>query len=208
VKRLPAQLPACVLVVMHSPPNGSGALADILGRSTSLPVAFGKTGDPVEPGHIYVARPDFHLLVTPSGLRVAHGPRENGFRPAIDPLFRSAARELGPRVIGVVLSGALGDGAYGLSTIKQHGGIAIAQSPEDAIVPSMPLTAIKNVNLDHILTARDIGATIDRLKKGACSGINVMSVISTLPRASRKVNSTRSTARCGVRSGCWRSTPS
>jgi two-component system chemotaxis response regulator CheB len=138
-------------------------LSQILSRLTPLPVAFGETGDPLEPGRIYVARPDYHLIVTPGGLRVVHGPRENGFRPAIDPLFRTAGREFGSRVIGVVLSGALGDGAYGLSVIKHHGGIAIVQDPEDAIVPSLPLNAIKYVDVDHVLPARDIAGIIAHL---------------------------------------------
>jgi two-component system chemotaxis response regulator CheB len=163
LSRLPASLRACVLVVMHTPSNGSGVLPDILARTTTLPVAFGRTGDQLDLGRIYVARPDFHLLVTASGLRVGHGPRENGFRPAIDPLFRTAARALGPRVIGVVLSGALADGTYGLSVIKHYGGIAIVQDPEDAIIPSMPLRAIEYVSVDHVLPARDIGGTIVHL---------------------------------------------
>jgi two-component system chemotaxis response regulator CheB len=153
-------LPACVLVVVHSPSNGTGVLPDILARSTTLPVAFAEHEQPLEPGHIFVARPDFHLIVTTRGLRVIHGPRENGFRPAIDPLFRTAGRELGSRVVGVVLSGALGDGTYGLSVIKHHGGIAIVQDPEDAMIPSMPLNAISHVDVDHVLPARDIGRTI------------------------------------------------
>jgi two-component system chemotaxis response regulator CheB len=134
---LPGSLAACVLVVMHSPANGSGVLPEILGRTTALPVAFGSTGDPVEPGRMNVARPDCHLIVTPDGLRSVHGPRENGFRPAIDPLFRTAARTFGPRLIGVILSGALGDGTYGLNVIKHHGGTAIVQDPDDAIISSM-----------------------------------------------------------------------
>jgi two-component system chemotaxis response regulator CheB len=163
LRPLPESLGACVLVVMHAAPDGSGVLPEILARSTSLPVAFARNGDPLEPGRVYVARPDWHLIVTPGGLGVIHGPRENGFRPAIDPLFRTAARELGPRVIGVILSGALADGTYGLSVVKHHGGIAIVQDPDDAIIGSMPLNAIKYVEVDHVLPARDIGAVIDQL---------------------------------------------
>jgi two-component system chemotaxis response regulator CheB len=166
VSRLPADLPACVLVVMHSATNGSGVLPEILGRSTTLPVAFAEDGDPIEPGRIYVARPDFHLTVTDGAVSVVHGPRENGFRPAIDPLFRTAAREFGPRVIGVVLSGALADGTYGLSVIKRYGGIAVAQDPEDAVIPSMPLNAIKYAGVDRIVPAHDLGATIASLTSG------------------------------------------
>ena len=163
LRPLPDDLRACVLVVMHAPSNGSSVLPEILARTTSLPVAFARDGDPIERNRVYVARPDGHLIVTSRGLSVVHGPRENGFRPAIDPLFRTAARELGPRVIGVILSGALSDGAYGLSVIKQHGGIAIVQNPEDAIVPSMPLNAIKYVAADHVLPAGDIAGMIRQL---------------------------------------------
>jgi two-component system chemotaxis response regulator CheB len=160
---LPDDLAACVLVVMHTPSNGSGVLPQILSRFTRLRVAFGRTGDPLEPARVYVARPDFHLIVTSDGLQVVHGPRENGFRPAIDPLFRTAGREFGARVIGVVLSGALADGTFGLSVIKHFGGIAIVQEPTDAIIPAMPLNAIKSVDVDHVAPARDIGAIIERL---------------------------------------------
>jgi two-component system chemotaxis response regulator CheB len=162
---LPDTLPACVLVVIHSSATGSGMLPEILGRATALPVAFGRDRDPVEPGRIYVARPDCHLLVTADGLHVVRGPRENGFRPAVDPLFRTAARAFGPRVIGVILSGALGDGTYGLSVIKHHGGTAIVQDPDDAIISSMPLNAIRSVEVDHVLPARDIGGTIEHLTR-------------------------------------------
>jgi two-component system chemotaxis response regulator CheB len=160
---LPTTLPACVLVAMHTPSNGSGVLPQILGRFTKLPVAFASTGDQLAAGRIYIARPDFHLIVTSGGLRLVHGPRENGFRPAIDPLFRTAGREFGARVIGVVLSGALGDGTFGLSVIKHYGGLAIVQEPTDAIIPSMPLNAIKYVDVDYVLPGREIGAAIERL---------------------------------------------
>jgi two-component system chemotaxis response regulator CheB len=100
-------------------------------------------------------------------LSVVHGPRENGFRPAIDPLFRSAARAFGPRVIGVVLSGALDDGAYGLGVVKQLGGVAIVQQPEDALVPSMPANAIRAAEVDHVVPSADIAALIERLAGGS-----------------------------------------
>src|SRR5262249_48203095 len=145
---------------------GSGILPEILSRSTLLPVEFAPIESPLQPGRIFLSRPDFHLIVTSEGLRLSHGPRENGFRPAVDPLFRTAARELGSRVIGVVLSGGLADGTYGLSVIKQHGGIAIVQDPDDAIISSMPQSAIKYVDVDHILPASAIGPTIERLTKG------------------------------------------
>ena len=164
VTELPRSLQACVLVVMHTSSNGTGVLPQILARASSLPVAFAEDGDELRPGHIYVARPDYHVIVD-SGtlLAVVHGPRENGFRPAIDPLFRTAARQLGPRVIGVILSGALSDGTYGLSMIKHYGGVAIVQDPEEAVVRSMPQSALKYVDVDLVLPAAKIAASIERL---------------------------------------------
>jgi two-component system chemotaxis response regulator CheB len=163
VGELPRSLPASLLVVVHAATDGSTLLPTILGRASALPAAFAAAGDRLAPGRIYVAPPDTHLIVQKERLSVVHGPRENGFRPAIDPLFRTAGQALGPRVIGVILSGALSDGTYGLSVIKQHGGTAIVQDPQDAIIPNMPQSAIQHVTVDYVLPAREIGATIERL---------------------------------------------
>jgi two-component system chemotaxis response regulator CheB len=163
VERLPPTLRACVVVVVHSSSNGEGVLPQILGRVGALPVAFAESGDPITPGRIYVARPDCHVLIVGQRLLLSHGPRENGFRPAIDPLFRTAARQLGSWAIGVILSGALSDGTYGLSTIKQHGGATIVQDPDDALIPTMPQSAIRSVPVDSVLRADAIAAEIVRL---------------------------------------------
>jgi two-component system chemotaxis response regulator CheB len=163
LERLPPSLPARVLIVVHGSPTATGVLPDVLDRSCPLPVAFASDGDGLTSGRVYIARPDFHLLVASGRVALTHGPREHGFRPAIDPLFRTAARELGPRVIGVVLSGALSDGTYGLSVIKHYGGVAIVQDPGDAIISGMPTSALNNVDVDHILRAADIAAAIERL---------------------------------------------
>ena len=165
VQALPPTLPASVVIVMHAPSNGQGILPQIVARISALPVAFAADGDVLEHGRIYIARPDAHLILGPRSLAVAHGPRENGFRPAVDPLFRTAARQHGPRVIGVVLSGALSDGTYGLSMIKHCGGIAVVQQPEDAIIPGMPLSAIRHVDVDHVLPATEIGPLLERLTR-------------------------------------------
>ena len=170
VQALPAGLEASVLVVVHSSSNGQGVLAQILQRISSLSVGFASEGEALVHGRIYVARPDLQLIVGPNSLALTHGPRENGFRPAIDPLFRTAAREHGPRVIGVILSGALSDGTYGLSMIKHYGGIAIVQDPKDAVVPSMPESAIRYVDVDHVLPAAEIGPLIDRLIREPAKG--------------------------------------
>jgi two-component system chemotaxis response regulator CheB len=162
---LPASLPACVLVVVHSAPHGGVLLPDILRRVSKLPVAFANEGDALRPGRVWLARPDVHLLIESQKLTLGRGPRENGFRPAIDPLFRTAARELGSRVVGVVLSGGLSDGTYGLSAIKQANGVAVVQDPQEATVSSMPLNAMSEVDVDYVLPAADIAGVIARLAR-------------------------------------------
>jgi two-component system, chemotaxis family, protein-glutamate methylesterase/glutaminase len=160
---LPAQLPAAVLVVLHVPPTGTSALPDILRRSGPLPAGHVKNGEPIEPGRIYVAPPDQHLLVRPGHVHLARGPRENGHRPAVDPLFRSAAREYATRVVGVVLSGALDDGSAGLAAVKARGGLAVVQDPADALYAGMPGNALRQVAVDHVLPAAALGGLLARL---------------------------------------------
>ncbi len=132
VAQLPPELPASILVVLHLMPSGTSVLHDILDRAGPLPATQAVDGERLERGHVYVAPPDFHMLLRGSEIRLSAGPRENGHRPAIDPLFRSAVRACGPRVIGVVLSGTLDDGTDGLRLIKQRGGTTVVQDPEDA----------------------------------------------------------------------------
>lgn len=163
VAGLPADLPAAVFVVVHTAPDNPGILPKILARAGKLPVVMPEDLTVIERGRIYVARPDHHLLVKPGYLRTPRGPQENSFRPAVDPLFRTAALAYGPRVVGVILSGGMDDGTHGLSLIKQHGGIAIAQDPEDALVNSMPLSAIRNVEVDYILPVAEIPEVLARL---------------------------------------------
>jgi two-component system chemotaxis response regulator CheB len=161
---LPADLPAAVCVVLHLSPESPGAVPRILAHAGVLPVEevavpHGK----LMSGRIYVAPADHHLIVEPARVHVSRGPRENRFRPAIDPLFRSAAQVYGPRVIGVLLSGSLDDGTAGLWSIKQLGGIAVVQDPADAMFPSMPESALKHVSVDHCAPAADIGPLLVRL---------------------------------------------
>jgi two-component system, chemotaxis family, protein-glutamate methylesterase/glutaminase len=166
VKQLSPDFPATVLIVLHTPANGNTVLPRILERHAELPVSFAKDGERIIPGRIHVAPPDHHLIVSTHGVRVLHGPRENGFRPAVDPLFRTAARAFGPQVVGVILSGALDDGTFGLNVIKQAGGLAIVQDPRDAIVPSMPQSALKHVDVDFVAAAAEIPAILSRLVAG------------------------------------------
>lgn len=150
VRNLPANFPAAMFVVLHIPPDSPGYLPTILANAGALPTSTGSDGALIQHRHIYVAPPDHHLLIDASGrMQVKRGPKENRSRPAIDPLFRSAAASYGPRVIGVILTGALNDGTAGLYMVKQQGGVAVVQDPKDAAEPSMPLSALRNVRVDH-----------------------------------------------------------
>ena len=148
---LPAGFPAPICVVVHSAPDAPGVLAAILDRAGPLRAITAATDMRLENGRIFVAPPDWHLLVEPGLLRLSRGPKENRFRPAVDPLFRSAAQVFGPAAIGVVLTGSLDDGTAGLWAIKRLGGVAIVQDPLDALFPSMPQSAMRHVDVDHVL---------------------------------------------------------
>jgi two-component system, chemotaxis family, protein-glutamate methylesterase/glutaminase len=163
VAGLPAGFAASLFVVWHMSPGVRSALPEVLGRATPLPVVSATDGDPISPGRIYVAPNDHHMLLERGYIRVTKGPKENRFRPALDPLFRSAAYIYGPRVIGVVLSGALDDGTSGLWTIKLRGGTAIVQEPSDAGVRGMPLSALNAVDVDYKLPADRIGELLGGL---------------------------------------------
>lgn len=164
VGQLPAGLAASVFVTLHVAPYSLGILPEILERAGPLPAANAKDWEQIERGRIYVAPPDYHLIVEPTGhVRVSRGPRENRFRPAIDPLFRSAAHAYGPRVVGLIMTGWLDDGTAGLWAVKERGGTAVVQHPEDAFAPAMPLNAIKQVEVDHIVPLREIGPLLVRL---------------------------------------------
>jgi two-component system chemotaxis response regulator CheB len=163
VTHLPKDFPASLFVVWHMSPGVKSALPEVLGRASALPVLVPADGDPIVAGQIYVAPNDHHMLLEHGYIRIAKGPKENRFRPALDPLFRSAAYVYGTRVTGVVLSGALDDGTAGLWTIKLRGGTAIVQEPSDAGMRSMPLSALNNVDVDYKLPATAIGELLGRL---------------------------------------------
>jgi two-component system, chemotaxis family, protein-glutamate methylesterase/glutaminase len=160
---LPADLPASLFIVVHTSPDAPGVLADIFNRSAKLLATNARDGERIEKGRIYVAPPDRHLLIEPNRMRVTRGPKENRFRPAVDPLFRSAAQTYGPRVGGVILTGYLDDGTAGLWTVKQLGGTAVVQDPADALVPFMPLNAVTHVKVDYCLPLEGIAPLLVRL---------------------------------------------
>jgi two-component system, chemotaxis family, protein-glutamate methylesterase/glutaminase len=174
VAGLPADMPASLFIVWHMAPGVRSALPEVLGRATRLQVVTPADGDPIAPGRIHVAPNDHHMLLERGYIRVTKGPKENRFRPALDPLFRSAAYVYGPRAIGVVLSGALDDGTSGLWTIKLRGGTAIVQEPADAGVRGMPLSALNAVEIDHKLPADRIGGLLGRLVRESAAAERVL----------------------------------
>jgi two-component system, chemotaxis family, protein-glutamate methylesterase/glutaminase len=167
VSCLPANLRASVVAVLHLPAGGTSVLPSILDRAGPLPAIPAGNGEPLEPGTIYVAVPDCHVRIDDGRLQVEGGPRENGHRPAIDPLFRSAAHSHGTRAIGVILSGALDDGTRGLRAIKAHGGMTIVQDPETALHPGMPRAAIRSVAPDRVLSPEQIASALAEFTSGA-----------------------------------------
>lgn len=160
---LPADLPAAIFVVQHTSSQSPGLLGEILNARGPLPAGVAEDRMRIEHGHIYVAPPDRHLLITEDGLRVVYGPRENRVRPAIDPLFRTAAVHCRSRVIGVVLTGLLGDGAAGLHAVHRCGGIAVVQRPSEAPYPDMPNRALAAVPTAIQATLGELGSLLARL---------------------------------------------
>ena len=163
VADLPPDLDAAIFIVWHMAPSARGILPQVLGRITPIPVAHAYDGEPIVTNRIYIAPPDRHMLLEKGHIRITRGPKENRFRPAVDPLFRSAAYVYGNRVIGVILSGALDDGTAGLWAVKNCGGMALIQDPHDAEVPSMPENAIREVDADYILPLAEVGSMLVRL---------------------------------------------
>jgi two-component system chemotaxis response regulator CheB len=164
---LPRTLQATVCIVVHFPPRSQSRLPDILGRRTALSVAHASDGERITRGTIRIAPPDHHLVVDDGHLRLSSGPQENRHRPAIDVLFRSAAASYGDRVSGVLLSGGPGDGVAGLSAIQRAGGLVLVQDPQDAVVASLPESALEVITADHVATADALGPLLARAASGA-----------------------------------------
>ncbi|MDO7851751.1 chemotaxis protein CheB [Hymenobacter convexus] len=167
VAQLSPALPAAVLVVQHFAPDSDGQhLIDRLARHTQMPCRLPVDGEPIEAGTLYLAPPDRHLLAKDGGtahLLVTKGPRENHYRPAADALFRSAAVAFGANVVGVILTGMLHDGTAGLEFIKRCGGVAIVQDPHEAEYPSMPETALRNVDVDYVVPLNLMGPLLEEI---------------------------------------------
>jgi two-component system, chemotaxis family, protein-glutamate methylesterase/glutaminase len=165
VRELPADLAAAIFVVLHVPAQSPSILPLILDREGALGVTHAVDGEPIEHGRIYVAPPDNHLMVERGRVRVIHGPKENRYRPAVDPLFRSAAVAYGPRVAGVVLTGALDDGTVGMIAVKRRGGICVVQDPHDALYSGMPSSVMRNVEVDYCVGLGEIAPLLVRISR-------------------------------------------
>ena len=167
---LPPDFPAAICIVIHVAPESPGLLPSILTRRDGMRVVHPRDGQPLRAGTAYIAPPDHHVLVEPDVVRLSRGPRENRFRPAIDPLFRSAAQAFGPAAVGVVLTGNLDDGAAGLWTIKQLGGVAIVQDPKDALFPAMPAHAARRVDVDYSVPVAEMAGLLTRIVTSPIQG--------------------------------------
>lgn len=163
---LSANLPAAVFVILHLPPTGRSFLPAMLNRVGPLTAVEASDCEPIKHGHIYIARPDYHLLIANGHVHLTRSPKEGHHRPSINVTFRSAALAYGTRAIGVVLSGALDDGCAGLWEIKSRGGLAVVQDPNDALFPSMPRNALQQVPVDFTASIEDIPALLARLCEG------------------------------------------
>jgi two-component system, chemotaxis family, protein-glutamate methylesterase/glutaminase len=166
VETLPAGFPAPILVVQHVG-NFPSILPDILAQRGKLPVAHGSEGEKITDGRVYVAPPDQHMVLEGRRLRLNRGPKEHHSRPAIDPLFVSAALAFGPGAIGVVLTGMLDDGTAGLLAIKRCGGVTVVQDPKDAAYPGMPESALDNLDVDYCVPLADMGRLLEELVRGS-----------------------------------------
>lgn len=163
VRELPRDFPGSVFVVLHIPPRAKSFLPELLGKAGQLPVMHPMDGAVIQPGMIYVAPPDHHLVVERDHVHLSMGPKEQHHRPCINVTFRSASLAYGSRVAAVVLTGELDDGTAGMWEVSRRGGVTIVQNPETAAFPSMPLSALREIEADHVVSIKDMGALLTRL---------------------------------------------
>ena len=163
VSSLPENFPATIFLVLHVSPHGYSVLPQILSRVGRLSAIHAKDGLAIQPGRIYIAPPDHHLLIKSGYMELSRGAKENGHRPSVDPLFRSAARSYNGRVIGVILSGVLDDGSAGLMAVTMRRGTGVVQHPEDAMYNGMPLNALQHVPDAHVVPIAEMGALLMEL---------------------------------------------
>ncbi|HVV71141.1 MAG TPA: chemotaxis protein CheB [Verrucomicrobiae bacterium] len=170
---LSARIPAAFFVTLHISPTSESLMPTLIARQGHLPAEHPRDGTPIRQGHIYVAPPDHHLVLTSDGIRLSHGPKENRHRPAIDVMFRSAARVFGNRVAGVLLTGNLDDGVSGLQEIQRHQGVTVVQDPDEAPFPEMPRNALNALRPDHCLRLADMERLLAHLPCSTTGGRNM-----------------------------------
>jgi two-component system chemotaxis response regulator CheB len=162
---LPSELAAAVFIVLHVAPRSRSFLPEILTAAGPLSAMHAQDGMPIEKGRIYIAPPDRHMLVGRDHVHLSFAPKENHQRPSINVTFRSAAAAYGARVIGIVLTGHLDDGTAGLWDIKRQGGTTVVQNPEEAPHPSMPLSALRETEIDYVVRLSEMGALVSQLTR-------------------------------------------
>lgn len=184
---LPADLPAAIFIVSHLSPDHESYLPEILQHNGRLPASHATPGEVIRRGHIYVAPPDYHLIVEEGVMRLWRGPKENHSRPSIDPLFRSAAKAYGRRVIGVILSGYLDDGTAGLFAVQSNHGVTVVQDPKDADQPDMPRNAMRYIDIDYVLPAARIAPQLVELTQEPFVETGAMSMRDHVDNISQQV---------------------
>jgi two-component system chemotaxis response regulator CheB len=202
VAGLPASFPAAVFIVLHIAPHNRSYLPDILRKRGALPVHHARPGEPIRTGQIYIAPPDYHLLLRPGHVELSQAARENHHRPAIDVLFRSAARAYGPRVIGLVLTGWLNDGTAGLLAIRHAGGVAVIQDPFEAEAAAMPASAREIAGADHVVKLAAMPALLkDLVTSGVRRGVGEAAMPDPIEKMPERVARDMNDQERGLRQG-------
>src|SRR5215468_4282361 len=201
VGALPGDLPAAVFVVLHLPAGGTSVLPDILSRAGPLPAEHVHDGVRITQSRIFVAPPDCHVQISDGTAEAVAGPKENGHRPAIDPLFRSAAHAVGPRAVGVILSGTLDDGTLGLRAIKAHGGVGLVQDPKSALHRGMPDSAIANAAPDRIGTPTELAEWVVELANDDVENEDLEGAVTAMNHVQEVAKQTNELPQAGEASG-------